>query len=149
MCRLVCGDHMATIAESAIPAEELALYETLERRPDMVFEIDRVVAHNTTYVVPFVRATRGEFEGLTDVIEEDPSVAEVDLLAEVEDECFYRMVWSERAQVVGYMVAGQGATVQEARLRAPASGTYACSSPSGAASLRRANTPERATFRSM
>ena len=107
---------MAVITEFTIPAAEFALYETLEQRPEMTFEIDRVVAHETTYVVPFVRATHGDFEGLTAIIEADPSVAEVELLAEVEDEneCFYRMVWSERAQVIGYMVAGQGATVQEA-----------------------------------
>ena len=105
---------MSTIAEFSIPAAEFALYETLERRPDMVFEVDRVVAHDTTRVVPFVRATRGEFEGLTEILEEDSSVEEVELLAEVEGECYYRMVWTDRAQVIGYMVAGQGATVQEA-----------------------------------
>ena len=105
---------MSTIAELTIPAEEFALYETLERRPEMVFEVDRVVAHDTTQVVPFVRATYGEFEGLTEVLEADASVAEAELLVEVEDERFYRMVWTDRAQVIGYMVSEQSATVQEA-----------------------------------
>ncbi|EMA46690.1 helix-turn-helix domain-containing protein [Halococcus saccharolyticus] len=105
---------MTTIAEFSIPVEEFALYDTLERRPDMVFEIDRVVAHETTHVVPFVRAAHGDFEKLTVILEDDPSVEEVELLGEVEDEAFYRMVWTDRAQVIGYMVAGQGATIQEA-----------------------------------
>ena len=105
---------MPTIAEFSIPAAEFALSETLERRPDMVFEVDRVVAHDTTHVVPFMRATRGELEELTEILEADSSVEEVELLAEIEDETFYRMVWTDRAQVIGYMVAGQGATVQEA-----------------------------------
>lgn len=105
---------MSTIAEFSIPTNEFALSETLERRPDMVFEIDRVVAHETTHVVPFVRATYGEFDGLSEVLEADPSVEEIELLAEVEGERFYRMVWGDTAQIIGYMVHGQGATVQEA-----------------------------------
>jgi hypothetical protein len=95
---------VSTIAEFSIPAAEFALYETLERRPDMVFEIDRVVAHDTTHVVPFVRATRGEFEELIKILEDDASVEEVELLAETEEESFYRMVWTNRARVIGYMV---------------------------------------------
>ena len=80
----------------------------------MVFEVDRVVAHDTSHVVPFVRATRGKFDELTEILEADSSVEEVELLAEVEDESYYRMVWTDRAQVIGYMVAEQGATVHEA-----------------------------------
>ncbi|WP_049902499.1 bacterio-opsin activator domain-containing protein [Halococcus agarilyticus] len=105
---------MSTIAEFSIPTAEFALSETLERRPDMVFEVDRVVAHDTSHVVPFVRATRGEFDELTEILEADSSVEEVELLAEVEDESYYRMVWTDRAQVIGYMVAEQEATVHEA-----------------------------------
>ena len=39
---------------------------------------------------------------------------EVELLADVEGERFYRMVWTERAQIIGYIVAELGATVQKA-----------------------------------
>ena len=105
---------MSVIAEFSIPAEEFALYETLERRPDLTVHIDRVVAHNTTEVVPFVRVTQGEFEGLTEILEADSSVEEVELFGETDDECFYRLVWDDTAQVIGYMVNGHDATVQEA-----------------------------------
>ena len=114
MCKHLSRPHVSTIAEFSIPTAEFALSETLERRPDMVFEVDRVVAHNTTHVVPFVRATHGEFERLTEVLDADGSVEEVELLAKVEGESYYRMVWTERAQVIGYMIAEQGATVHEA-----------------------------------
>ena len=105
---------MAVIAEFSIPAEEFALAETLERRPELTFNIDRVVAHNTTQVVPFVRVKHGELEGLTEILEADPSVEEVELFGETDDERFYRLVWNDTAQVVGYMVNGHDATVQEA-----------------------------------
>ena len=114
MCKLFQSVLMSTIAEFSIPISEFALSETLERRSNMVIEVDRVVAHNTTNVVPFARATHGEFEELTEILEADASVAEVELLTEVEGERYYRMVWSDRAQVIGYMVAEQGATVHEA-----------------------------------
>ena len=105
---------MSVIAEFDIPAEEFALAETLENRPELTVHIDRVVAHNTTQVVPFVRVTQGEFEGLTQLLEDDPSVEKVELFGETDDECFYRLVWDDTAQVVGYMVNGHDATVQEA-----------------------------------
>ena len=105
---------MTAIVEFSLPAHEFALSETLNRRPGMEFEVDRVVAHDTDHVVPFIRATRGEFEGLTEILESDPSVEEVDLLAKPDGEHFYRMVWTKKAEIVGYMVAEQGATVQEA-----------------------------------
>ncbi|WP_049998562.1 helix-turn-helix domain-containing protein [Halococcus sediminicola] len=105
---------MSTIAEFSIPIAEFALSETLERQPDMVFEVDRVVAHDTTHVVPFVRATQGDFGELTEILEADTSVEEVELLANVEGESYYRMVWINRAEIIGYMVAEQGATVHEA-----------------------------------
>ena len=105
---------MSVIAEFSIPAEEFALAETLERRPELTFNIDRVVAHNTTQVVPFVRVKHGELEGLTEILEADPSVEEVELFGETDDERFYRLVWNDTAQVVGYMINGHDATVQKA-----------------------------------
>lgn len=105
---------MATIAEFTIPAHEFALSETLERRPDITINIDRVVAHNTTEVVPFVRVIHGEVDGLTEILETDASVAEVELFGKTDDERFYRLVWNETAEIVGYMVNECAATVQEA-----------------------------------
>ena len=106
--------YMATIAEFAIPAHEFALSETLEHRPDITINIDRVVAHNTTQVVPFVRVTQGEVDGLTEVLEHDPSVEEVELFGETDDERFYRLVWNETAQIMDYIVNEHAATVQKA-----------------------------------
>lgn len=105
---------MATIAEFTIPADEFALAETLERRPEITINIDRVVAHNTTQVVPFVRVTQGEVDGLTEILEDDSSVEEVELFGETDDERFYRLVWNETAQIIGYMVNEYAATIQEA-----------------------------------
>lgn len=105
---------MATIAEFTIPACEFALAETLERRPDITINIDRVVAHNTTQAAPFIRVMQGDIDGLTGILEDDPTVEEVELFGETDDERFYRLVWNETAQIIGYMVNEHAATVQEA-----------------------------------
>lgn len=105
---------MATIAEFTIPAHEFVLADTLERRPDLTVNIDRVVAHSTTQIVPFVRVTQGEVDGLTKILENDSSIEEIELFGETDDERFYRLVWNETAQVIGYMINEHAATVQEA-----------------------------------
>ncbi|WP_227379708.1 bacterio-opsin activator domain-containing protein [Haladaptatus halobius] len=105
---------MSTIAEFSIPAEEFALSETLERLPEMMFTIDRVVAHETDHVLPFVWASNGNFETLTAVLEDDSSVGNVELLTELEDERLYRMEWVTKTQIIAYMLLEQDATVQRA-----------------------------------
>ncbi|WP_231188314.1 bacterio-opsin activator domain-containing protein [Haladaptatus sp. DYF46] len=105
---------MSTITEFSIPAEEFALSETLERLPEMVFTIDRVVAHDTEHVLPFVWASNGDFETLTEVLEDDPSVGNVELLTKLEDERLYRMEWVYKTQIIAYMLLEQDATVQRA-----------------------------------
>ena len=64
--------------------------------------------------MPFVRVTHGEVNGLTEILETDASVAEVELFGKTDDERFYRLVWNETAEIVGYMVNECAATVQEA-----------------------------------
>ncbi|WP_227354680.1 helix-turn-helix domain-containing protein [Haladaptatus salinisoli] len=105
---------MSTIAEFSIPAEEFALSETLERLPEMVFKIDRVVAHDTDYVMPFVWASDGDFESLTAALEIDPSVGNVELLTDLDEERLYRMEWVNKTRIIGHMLLEQSATVQRA-----------------------------------
>ncbi|RBI59453.1 DNA-binding protein [halophilic archaeon] len=105
---------MSTIAEFSMPVEEFALSETLDRLPEMVFTIDRVVACEADHIMPFVWASEGDFETLTAVLESDPSVTNVKLLADLEEERFYRMEWADKSQIIGYMLLEEGATVQRA-----------------------------------
>jgi predicted DNA binding protein len=105
---------MASIAEFVLPAEEFALWETLERRPDLVCEVERVVAHDTTHIIPFIWVSGGELDDLTQVLDEDPSVNEIELLSETDDERLYRLSWADEARVIGHMVTECDATVHRA-----------------------------------
>lgn len=105
---------MPTIAEFSIPATDFALRETLERCPDLEFEVDRVVAHDTARVMPFVWVSGGELENLTSILEADPTVETVNLLSEDDSGRFYRLAWADKARIIGYMVIEHDATVQRA-----------------------------------
>ena len=105
---------MAVIAEFTIPTEEFALQETLERRPDLVFEVERVVAHDTAHVIPFVWASGEDLEGLTQVLDDDPSVDDIELLSDTDDERLYRLSWADDARVIGHMVIECEATIHQA-----------------------------------
>lgn len=105
---------MTTIAEFTIPAEEFALRETLEHRSDLKFEVDRVVAHETTRVSPFVWVSGEGLDNLTSVLDDDPTVGEIELYSKSDEERFYRLEWTKEAQIIGYMVIEHGATIQHA-----------------------------------
>jgi predicted DNA binding protein len=105
---------MASIAEFTIPAEEFALQETLERRPELVCEVERVVAHDTTHIIPFIWVSGGKLDGLTQILDEDPSVNEIELLSETDEDRLYRLSWAAEARVIGHMVSECNATVHQA-----------------------------------
>jgi predicted DNA binding protein len=105
---------MTVIAEFVIPSEEFALRETLERRPNLVCEVECVVAHDTAHIFPFIWASGGDLDGLTDVLTADPSVNEIELLSETDDERLYRLSWADEARVIGHMVVECEATVHRA-----------------------------------
>jgi predicted DNA binding protein len=105
---------MAAIAEFVVPAEEFALRETLECRPNLVCEVERVVAHDTAHIIPFIWASGGNLDGLTEVLTTDPSVNDIELLSETDDERLYRLSWTDEARVIGHMVIECEATVHRA-----------------------------------
>lgn len=137
---------MAVIAEFTIPVEDFALSAALDQRPEMEFRVDSMVAQDASRVAPFVRATRGEFEGLAEILIADPSVGDVELLAETDGERFYRLVWTSRAEIIGYMVVEQGATVQQATAGAM-NGICACFFPIGATLPPRVSMRRKPGFR--
>ncbi|WP_227380807.1 bacterio-opsin activator domain-containing protein [Haladaptatus halobius] len=97
-----------------MPAEQFVLRETLTRRPKLKFEIDRVVAHDTARVIPFVWVSGEGLEDLTALLDANPSVKNVELLTETDEERFYRLEWADEAQIIGRMVIEFDASVQQA-----------------------------------
>lgn len=100
----------------SVPAAAFALHETLEAVPDVQFEIEHVVAHESDRVMPLVWATAvgTDREILDKALATDPSVENVDELAAFDDEWLYRMKWVENVQVVLHTLLEQQGVILNA-----------------------------------
>ncbi|MDJ1431795.1 helix-turn-helix domain-containing protein [Halostagnicola sp. A-GB9-2] len=107
---------MSTIAELTIPADEFALRETLESVDDVSVEIERVVAHGPDHVMPYVwiSGTESSMAGIDELLEEDPSVDESDLLTDLGDERLYRLSWIDDVTVIVHILTEEKATILQA-----------------------------------
>lgn len=102
------------MSEIRIPAEEFALHETFLDAPEARFEVQRVVAHDSGQVMPFVWATADNLEALEAALDGDDTVEDVVRLSEFDDEWLYRMQWVGRIDLVAHALLEHDATVFEA-----------------------------------
>lgn len=109
---------MSVIAEFAVPADEFALSSTLEAAPEMIVDIERVVAHSDDSIMPFFWVRGGDYETFEDEVEGDPSVRHVKLLDEYDDGNLYRAEWTQKIESIVYAYLDLGATIIEATGRA-------------------------------
>lgn len=100
-----------SVAEFEIPAEEFALYETLTTVEGVEFEIERIVAHESERVMPFVWASGAEVEEIEAALENDPSIERLELLAGLGDEQLYRMEWVDHIKTLIRMLVEENATI--------------------------------------
>ncbi|GAB7020238.1 helix-turn-helix domain-containing protein [Halostagnicola bangensis] len=107
---------MSTIAELTIPTDEFALRETLESVDDVSVEIERVVAHGPDHVMPYVwiSGTESSMSGIDELLEEDPSVDESDLLTDLGDERLYRLSWIDDVTMIVHILTEEKATILQA-----------------------------------
>lgn len=107
---------MSTIAELSIPAGEFALQHTLEAVDDLGIEIERVVAYDPDYVMPYVWFS-GDDSTLADVddaLAADPTVTEAELLTDLRNERLYRMTWVDDVTGILHLLTEEQATVLNA-----------------------------------
>ncbi|WP_227380652.1 bacterio-opsin activator domain-containing protein [Haladaptatus halobius] len=103
----------ATVVEVELQSDEFALHHTLSRTEGIEFEIERVVAHEEDRVMPFVWVSgeeidRDEFEA---ILTEDPSLDQLTLLADVDDEWLYRMEWISEIETLVQILVTEEATI--------------------------------------
>ncbi|PSP40994.1 hypothetical protein BRC68_16125, partial [Halobacteriales archaeon QH_6_64_20] len=95
---------MSNIAEVHVPADEFALRETLEAVPDAEFEVERVAAHGSDRVLPFVWATADDLDEVERALDADPSVEDVEALTEQDDARLFRMEWVGHTRILIYVL---------------------------------------------
>ena len=108
---------MSTIVEAEVPAAEFALGETLSSFPEVEFDIERVAAHSTTHIVPYVWVGGIDDEALEGTLEADGSVAEFDLLTVVDGKHLYRMDWVGQIELAVHLLTEAAGTIIDAHGR--------------------------------
>ena len=104
---------MGTVATLAIPAEEFALWETLEAVPEASFECERIVESGES-VMPLLWARAPDGGELERALHADSSANDVSLLSALDDEWLYRMEWVDHIQLITHMLTNSHATILSA-----------------------------------
>lgn len=105
---------MSTIAEFTVPADQFALSETLSAVPEMVVEVERVVAHEPDRIMPYFWTSGGDDEAFEAAAADDPSVEDLTKLDELEETTLYRANWVRNVEVVVYAYTETGAILLDA-----------------------------------
>lgn len=108
---------MTVITRVHLPASDFALRETCERFPEVRFEIERIVAHDEDHVFPYVWVVGdgADLSEVDDALHEDGSVADVDLVTDLDDRRLYRMNWVANIHFVAQVLVTEDGTILNAR----------------------------------
>ncbi|NIB98047.1 bacterio-opsin activator domain-containing protein [Halobacterium sp. R2-5] len=105
---------MSVIAEFTVPADDFGLHHSLTAAPEMVVEIERVVATMGDRIMPYFWVSGGDQSDFEAAFEADESVTNTTLVDEVEDGILYRAEWTQNVESIVYAYTDIGATILEA-----------------------------------
>ncbi|WP_323190166.1 bacterio-opsin activator domain-containing protein [Halostella sp. PRR32] len=108
---------MSVIAEFTVPSDDFALHHTLTAAPEMIVEIERVVATMQDKVMPYFWVSGLEQSEFEDAFREDESVKNVAKIDEIDDGRLYRAEWTENVETIVYAYVEIGATILQAVAR--------------------------------
>lgn len=106
---------MSVVGDFTIPAKAFALEEALSTAPEMTIEADRLASHSPKEVFPFFWATGSNFERFYQALEDDPTVTEVSVASESENEVLYRLKWSDKFCSLIHEMVDYHASIMEAK----------------------------------
>lgn len=104
---------MSLYAEFNIPTENFALHYTLQELPELIIEIERVVATDEL-LTPYFWVSDFNLEKFETVIENDPTVRSLRQLDDFERSTLFRAEWTENIETIVYAYTQAGATILEA-----------------------------------
>ena len=99
------------ITELTLPTEQFALNEALSTVPKVVVDVERVVAHTPTGIMPYFWIAGTDYEEFERAAKNDPSVEELTRIDEFEDTALYRAKWVQNVECVVYTYTEPGATL--------------------------------------
>ncbi|MDS0220547.1 helix-turn-helix domain-containing protein [Haloarcula sp. S1AR25-5A] len=105
---------MPTIVSGTVPASDLALNHSLEQLPELQFEIERIVTSGNDALMPMLWVRGSQREDIEQTLEADPTVDNVELLGDFEDEWLFRMEWVDHVDLIVQMLTNSEATILDA-----------------------------------
>ena len=105
---------MSVIAEFSVKSEDFALHHSLTAAPEMLVEIEQVVATMEDRVMPYFWVTGGDQAEFEAAFEEDETVTNVTLVDAVDDAKLYRAEWTDNIETIVYAYTEIGATILDA-----------------------------------
>ncbi|TYL40272.1 bacterio-opsin activator [Natronococcus pandeyae] len=104
---------MSLFGEFHVPAKAFALHETLRTLPDLVVEVERVVAADEI-LTPYFWVTGVDGETFEQAVTSDPTVRDVRHIDDYDRSMLYRAEWTENVESLVYAYAEAGVTILEA-----------------------------------
>lgn len=86
---------MSVVAEFALPPEDLALARTFESVPNLIVEVEPMVADPGDRIMPYVWANEGDPDTVGDALRRDPTTTAADELDRTESGTLYRIEWAD------------------------------------------------------
>ena len=105
---------MSIIAEFSVKSDDLALNHALTTAPQMVVEIEQVVATMEDRIMPYFWVSGGDHAAFEDAFRDDESVKNTAVIDEVSGARLYRAEWTENVETIIYAYVELGATLMQA-----------------------------------
>lgn len=105
---------MSVIAEFRVPSESFLLGDSLRAAPEVVVELQRVVAHSEEELVPFFWVQYGDQETFDEMLHQDPTLEDIVVLDEFKRGTSYRGTWTKFAKGIAHAYMQEGAAILEA-----------------------------------
>ncbi|WP_158056674.1 helix-turn-helix domain-containing protein [Halorussus halophilus] len=86
---------MNLVAEFTLPVSEFALEDAFEAVPELCVEAERVVAHPTGRLLPYLWTRGGSPDAVDEAVRSDETTAEVSKLNETDNATLYHVEWNE------------------------------------------------------
>lgn len=106
---------MSVFAEFRVPAGAFVFTRAFEAEPEMVVEIERVVATDEEYLTPYFWVSGISPEAFEAAVEDDNSVSNLRKLDQSDIMTIYRADWREHVEALVYAYTHIGASILEAK----------------------------------
>ena len=105
---------MSLIGEFTVDSSDFALHHAMTAAPEMIVEIERVVATFEDRVMPYFWVSGGDQAEFDDAFFADDSVQNIARIDRIEGANLYRADWTENVESIVYAYVEIGATILQA-----------------------------------